>query len=159
MTDKEQSVPVIFKGRARVPTPQTSVRAPVNPKKDVSKTLPPLYKIRNFYLPEEVAVHNTADDCWVSFFNQVYDLTKLIAENYSSPLCDPIVLAAGTDITHWFNEQSREPKTFINPKTNVESCYTPTGRYLHIPSSGAISNANSEVARFEIPWWSNTEAY
>ena len=81
------------------------------------KNLPAPYKIRNYYIPSEVAVHNTADNCWVSMFNQVYDLTKLIQENYANPLCDPIVLAAGTDITHWFNPQ-RDPKTFVDPETN-----------------------------------------
>lgn len=65
--------------------------------------LPPRFKIRNYYLPDEVALHNSADDCWVSFFNQVFDITKLLAANYKSELCDPLVLAAGTDVTHWFN--------------------------------------------------------
>ena len=78
------------------------------------KNLPAPYKIRNYYIPSEVSVHNTADNCWISMFNQVYDLTKLIQENHSNELCDPIVLAAGTDITHWFNPQ-RDPKTFVDP--------------------------------------------
>jgi hypothetical protein len=36
-------------------------------------------------------------------FNKVFDLTQLIAENSQSVLCDPIVLAAGTDISAWFD--------------------------------------------------------
>jgi len=52
-------------------------------------------------------------------FNKVYDLTKLIAENSQSPLCDPIVLSAGTDITHWFDPVSQLPKTFVDPQTNT----------------------------------------
>jgi len=104
-------------------------------------------------------LHNTSDDCWVSLFNQVYDLTKLIAENHDSPLCDPILLAAGTDITHWFNPVNREPKTFIDPATNLETFYCPTGRYLHIPSRGAISNSETEVGAYNIPWWNNTDQF
>jgi hypothetical protein len=95
----------------------------------------------------------------VSFFNQVFDITKLLAANYQSELCDPLVLAAGTDITHWFNLDTREPKTYIDPKTNLPTVYAPTGRYLHIPTMGASSNSQTEVANFAIPWWNNTDAY
>ena len=30
------------------------------------------------FTPSEVSLHNHADDCWVSFFGDVYDLTTLI---------------------------------------------------------------------------------
>lgn len=70
--------------------------------------LPRPYKLRRYYLNAEVAVHNTKDDCWVSFFGQVFDLTRLLQDNFTSELCDPIVLAAGTDITHWFDPATRE---------------------------------------------------
>ena len=46
------------------------------------KNMPAQYQLRRYYLPNEVTKHNTADDCWVSLFNQVYDLTKLLAENF-----------------------------------------------------------------------------
>ena len=59
--------------------------------------------MRNYYTPKDVAVHNAYNDCWVSLFNKVYDLTKLLHDNHTKPECDPIVLAAGTDITHWFD--------------------------------------------------------
>ena len=62
----------------------------------------------------------------------VFDLTKLIGENKGSFLCDPIVLAAGTDITHWFNPETREPKTFIDPRIGEKATFCPTGRYLHV---------------------------
>ena len=62
--------------RARVPTPRESTHS----KKETTETkhIPKPYKLRNFYIPSEVALHSTADNCWVSFFNQVYDLTLLI---------------------------------------------------------------------------------
>jgi cytochrome b involved in lipid metabolism len=46
-----------------------------------AKHLPKPQKLRRYYTPEEVALHQTHDDCWVSFFNGVYDLTKLLADN------------------------------------------------------------------------------
>jgi hypothetical protein len=106
-----------------------------------------------------VANHNTNDNCWVSLFNQVFDLTKLIAENYQTSLCDPIVLAAGSDISHWFDPNTRQPKTFIDPVTNQQAYFTPTGRYLHIPSCLAQSDAQTECAPYTVPWWDNTDKY
>lgn len=40
------------------------------------------YRLKRYYTPVDVAVHNTANDCWVTFFNEVYDLTKLIQLNH-----------------------------------------------------------------------------
>ena len=52
-----------------------------------------------------MALHNTSDNCWVSFFGYVYDLTQLLADNQAkqAELCEPIANIAGTDITHWFD--------------------------------------------------------
>ena len=84
---------------ARIPTPKYS--KPSGYKK--ATHLPKVFKLRRFYTPTEVAAHNSASDCWVSFFDVVYDLTKLVQDNAESELAQPIVNAAGTDITHWFN--------------------------------------------------------
>ena len=90
--------------RARVPTPraQELTNLPLEQTKDYPRP----YKLRNFYTEREVAQHNCHDDCWVSLFNKVYDLSKLLQENYTKPECDPIQLAAGTDITHWFDPET-----------------------------------------------------
>jgi len=40
------------------------------------------YRLKRYYTATDVAVHNTANDCWVSFFHDVFDLTKLIQENH-----------------------------------------------------------------------------
>lgn len=96
--------------KARIPTPRQS--EPSKPtsgaQKEAPKHLPKPYKLRRFYLPSEVALHCTKDNCWVSFFDQVFDLTQLLQEHFTSPLCDPLTLAAGTDITHWFDPKTRE---------------------------------------------------
>ena len=67
---------------ARIPTPKYSKPSGLKE----PKHLPKVFKLRNYYTPTEVAYHNTASDCWVSFFGKVYDLSKLIQENYSE-LC------------------------------------------------------------------------
>lgn len=49
----------------------------------VKKFLPKPYKKRRYYNVFELNQHNKANDVWVSFFGQVYDLTKLIQGNIS----------------------------------------------------------------------------
>jgi cytochrome b involved in lipid metabolism len=34
-----------------------------------------------YFTPDEVSMHNCAADCWVSIFENVYDLTTLLEEN------------------------------------------------------------------------------
>lgn len=72
-----------------------------------SKNLPAPAKRRRYYTPDEVRSHNTANDCWVSIFNEVFDLTELIQNNYSK-LIDPIVKEAGRDISNWFDPITKD---------------------------------------------------
>lgn len=76
------------------------------------QSFPAPYTRRRYYTPKEVSHHSTANDCWVSFFNEVYDLTELIQKNYSS-LVDPIIKRAGTDITDWFDTITRDVIIFL----------------------------------------------
>ena len=149
------------RGFARAPTPKISQQreSSLIMNDQTKKNLPTPYKLRRYYLPAEVALHNSSDSCWISMFQRVYDLTKLIQENHESTLIDPIVLAAGTDITHWFNPDTREPKTFVDPTTGIETCYCPTGRYLHIPPDTAHSDVATEAAPFDQPWWQDSDKY
>lgn len=74
-----------------------------------SRNLPAPIKRRRYYTPNEVKLHNSANDCWVSIFHEVYDLTELIQLNYGL-LTDPIVQAGGSDITHWFDNTTKDVK-------------------------------------------------
>ena len=85
--------------RARVPTPRESRPSKI----EEAKHIPRPYKLRRYYTPKEVAAHNSSGDVWISLFDKVYDLTLLINKNARRPECDPIVLAAGTDVSHWFD--------------------------------------------------------
>ena len=141
--------------RARVPTPRQSQLT--KPSSD-AKHLPRPYKLRRFYLASEVAMHNTKDDCWVSLFGQVFDLTRLLQENFASELCDPITLSAGTDVTHWFDSSTKEPKTFIDPVSNTKQVYSPLGRYLHLMPADPDSEFANQSA-FNIVWWRDLSRY
>ena len=58
-------------------------------------------------------------------------------------LVDPIVQAAGTDITYWFDPKKKEPKTCIDINTGLTTYYLPLGRYLHIPSKEPNSSPDA----------------
>jgi cytochrome b involved in lipid metabolism len=50
-----------------------------------AKRVPKEYPKRRYYIPANVAKHNTPHDFWVSLFNRVYDLTPLFDENVGNP--------------------------------------------------------------------------
>ena len=108
---------------ARVPTPHLSRPSGYEESKAVN--LPKPFKLRRFYTPSEVARHNTHNDCWVSFFYGVYDLTKLLADNRDTQgaLCIPIGNAAGSDITHWFDPMSQEVSGQTFCRSHNYSCW------------------------------------
>lgn len=99
----------------------------------------------------QVATHSTPSDCWVSLLGRVLDLTPLLvvrksrlAKSYSScltltpsapepqenpgPLAQPIIKAAGTDISHWFDPETCDVKTYVKPETNIRCPYLPMVR-------------------------------
>ncbi|KAJ1615981.1 cytochrome b5 domain-containing protein 1-like protein [Pavlovales sp. CCMP2436] len=105
--------------------------------------------LRRYYTPQEVAEHDTAENCWVSFFGRVYDLTPLLDAN-KSVLAQPIVDHAGQDLTHWFDAVTQDVKVHVNPATELRVPYTPMGRFIHIPPPEPTTDW---VVDFEKPWW------
>jgi len=117
--------------------------------------IPKEYALKRFYTAADIAKHSASHDCWVSYFGRVYDLTPLLAA-YDGPLAQPIIDAAGTDISHWFDEETRQPKTHIDPMTGLEEIYCPWGRYIHVPPQGPESSWST---KFDMPWWEDTRYY
>ena len=64
--------------------------------------------------------HNTATDCWIVLFGEVYDLTKLIQANIEKAESRPLIEAAGTDVTYWFDSVTREPRIKVNVHTGEQ---------------------------------------
>jgi hypothetical protein len=130
-------------------------------KEDDRKAQPKPYKLRRYYIPADLEDHKTAFDSWVSFFHEVYDLTPLLHQHRGDLLCGPIIQAAGTDITHWFDLTSHEvlysqPKTYIHPEFNLKAVYCPWGRYLHVLPAGPDAEFDNS---FEVPWWRDRDRY
>ena len=55
------------------------------PQKDNLKQYIPIpFPKQRYYTYEEVSHHNTANDCWVILFSEVYNLTQLVQSNIHS---------------------------------------------------------------------------
>eukprot|EP00667_Euglena_gracilis_P025122 EG_transcript_29278 len=108
---------------------------------------------RRFYTPLEVKQHNVEDDCWVSARGKVLDLTPLI-QTYRGALTDPIVRAAGTDISHWFDKETGDLKQCVDPRTGLRQYYTPYGRFVHVMPSIVTSVLDND---FDLPWWQDPQ--
>lgn len=102
-----------------------------------------------YFSSAEVAAHNLASDCWVSYFGHVYDLTSLVKE-HAGLLVQPILRFAGQDITHWFDAKTKEPKTCVSPSLGITVTYCPFGRYVHIPPAEPSAAWDTD---FDTPWW------
>ena len=87
---------------------------------------------QRYYTPAEVAAHNRADDLWVSLFHKVLRPDGARANN-PGHLVTPIVEAAGTDISHWFDPVTKNVRTYIDPETELEVPFCPMGHFLHCP--------------------------
>ena len=77
------------------------------------------------------------------------ELTPLIKENLGH-LVQPLIDAAGTDITHWFDPVTKKVKTFIDPNTELEVPFCPMGEFLHCPPSEPTTLWSSNIGK---PWW------
>jgi len=136
------------------PKPEEACR-PVYDKSVFIGNIPKEYTLKRYYTAADVAPHSSSHDCWVSYFGNVYDLTPLLAE-YDGPLASPIIDAAGSDISHWFNQETGQPKTHIDPETGLEEIYCPWGRYIHVPPKGPESGW---ATNYVTPWWEDRRYY
>eukprot|EP00891_Asterochloris_glomerata_P006785 jgi/Astpho2/6785/fgenesh1_pm.00103_%23_5_t len=110
---------------------------------------------RRFYTPAEVAEHCAPQDCWVSIFGTVYDVSELLKEQQGS-LAQPLIAAAGTDISHWFDAKTGDVKLHVDPGTNLLQPYCPQGRFLHVPPAQPAADWDSS---FALPWWQDAAKY
>ncbi|GMI26364.1 hypothetical protein TrRE_jg13538 [Triparma retinervis] len=104
-----------------------------------------------YFHSTEVALHNSADDCWVSIHGSVLDLSEFLGAN-RGPLARPIIEAAGGDISFWFDKATGDVKTYMDPDRLLTLPYTPMGRFLHVPPPEPTSEWNTD---FGTPWWKN----
>lgn len=102
-------------------------------------------------MPAEVSKHDKAEDLWVSCFSSVLDLTTLVRA-HPGALAQPLIEAAGTDISHWFDPRTKDLRKHIDPQTNKEAPFVPMGRFIHCPDGDGSVEASPA---FKVPWWTD----
>ncbi|KAG5852061.1 cytochrome b5 domain-containing protein 1 [Anguilla rostrata] len=103
-----------------------------------------------YFTPNEVSLHNTIGDIWVSYLGKVRDLTPLVNEYKGDVLLKPMIECAGKDISHWFNPKTEDIQTHVDPLTGCMKYYTPRGRFVHVPPPYPCTDWAND---FGTPWW------
>lgn len=111
---------------------------------DVSKAV-------KYFLPTEIAVHNTEIDCWISYHDVVYDLTDLCKIWANKREIKPILAYAGKDISHWFDHEKNDIKHYIHPVTGVLVPYCPHGPIPDVIPS--VVPCSTWRPLDKCPWW------
>lgn len=58
-----------------------------------------------YFLPEEVWSHKTSNDCWMTIYGLVKNVSGIIEEfGHDSDLVNPILREAGKDVSYWFEK-------------------------------------------------------
>jgi len=105
-----------------------------------------------YFTPNEVSVHNTQKDIWVSFLGKVYDLTPLSVQHQGDVLLKPIIANGGKDLSHWFDKKTKDIRMYVDPITKCQFPYTPFGRIIHTPPLCPRTDWANDFGR---PWWKN----
>ncbi|XP_057335651.1 cytochrome b5 domain-containing protein 1 [Microplitis mediator] len=107
-----------------------------------------------YFLPSEVVVHNKPEDCWVSYLGRVYNLTDLCKSWKDRPEIKPILLFAGKDISHWFDDSTGDIRHHVDPRTGALVPYCPHGP---IPDVGIPEPSSTWRPLDRLPWWLDTK--
>ena len=99
-------------------------------------------KTSAYLTKEDIALHRTSENLWVSKFGKVYDLTNLVRTAPSGET-EAIVRAAGTDITYWFDPKTKDFPLVTDP---LETRY-------RLPFGLPMLDADKK----ENPWWKNED--
>ena len=111
----------------------------------------PLY--RRYYLPEDVEIHSTVEDCWVTINGRVLDISRLLILKKGDPQARPLTQHAGEDISHWFDKNTGNPKQYLDIERGIRCYYLPEGRFLHVPPD-LPGQFDYDFAQ---PWWSDKQ--
>lgn len=103
-----------------------------------------------YYAPFEVVIHNTPEDCWVSFLGKVFNITPLLKKHETEKCVAPLIAMAGKDISHWFDERTGDIQHYIHPVTGCRVPYCPFGP---IPDVSVEVPATAWKPLSRLPWW------
>ncbi|XP_068785469.1 cytochrome b5 domain-containing protein 1 isoform X3 [Struthio camelus] len=103
-----------------------------------------------YFTAREVAAHARPGDLWVSCLGRVLDLTPLAREHHGDPRLRPLLEAAGTDISHWFDPRTQDLLRRVDPHTGLPGYRAPGGGLLDVPPPAPRSDW---VPPARPPWW------
>lgn len=72
-----------------------------------------------YFLLEEVASHNTDQDCWLIIHGVVKNVSGLIEEFRHTDLVKPILREAGRDVSYWFELEGQEPMVSLGTMYSI----------------------------------------
>ena len=137
--------------RATTPPPSSEIKQESVIKEESKlQYLPKPYIKKRYYTPYDVSLHMQANDCWVSIFNEVIDITSILQDNIKSnrvskcqqisidPLCEPLILNAGKDISYWFDKETGDPRKHYDTAQGKQVYYWPQGEFLGISEKGPL---------------------
>eukprot|EP00976_Prorocentrum_cordatum_P115633 1196042-Prorocentrum_minimum.AAC.6 len=75
---------------------------------------------------------------------------RVLVQHNEGPLVQPFVRNAGQDISHWFDKETGDVKSHVDPITNIVRPHCPEGRFLHIAPNEPISDWDTSYGS---PWW------
>ncbi|XP_029862905.1 cytochrome b5 domain-containing protein 1 isoform X1 [Aquila chrysaetos chrysaetos] len=97
-------------------------------------------------LRREVAAR--AGQRWVSARGRGLRLGPFLRDRQGDPQLRPLLEAAGSDVSHWFDPQTGDPLTRVDPQSGLLCCCVPGG------PGGAPPEPRSDWAPPETPpWW------
>ncbi|XP_056629870.1 cytochrome b5 domain-containing protein 1 [Diorhabda sublineata] len=103
-----------------------------------------------YFAPFEVVVHNTYDDCWVSFLGKVFDITPIIERHMKEKCVQSLLALAGKDISYWFDESTGDIQYYVHPETG---CYIPYCPHGPIPDVSLEVPVTDWKPLDRPPWW------
>jgi len=102
-----------------------------------------------YFTAAEVRARNVPDNCWVSLLGRVLDVTSII-KDHGAEWTEPLIRMAGEDISHWFDEQTGDLCTRIDPDSGLRSFCLPGGRLVHVPP---CSPSTEFDMGYRVPWY------
>ncbi|XP_022166454.1 cytochrome b5 domain-containing protein 1-like [Myzus persicae] len=109
-----------------------------------------------YFLPEEVWSHKTREDCWLTIYGSVKNVSGLIEEfGHDGDLVNPILREAGKDVSYWFEKNGLGEiilKTRLHPETGARVSKLPF-RIPHQPKFEPDVDWEPEI--ITTPWWAD----
>jgi hypothetical protein len=106
------------------------------------------------------------EDCWVSAHGTIFDLTPLLsAEAGFGTLCDPLIAAAGGDVSHWFDAVAPSPASQADAAAAAAAAASAAARSAAVPpllpatsarsvlAGAGLSAAAQALAELELKWF------